>query len=45
MYVAKLFVRVEVNIEVGDDIVLGIAMYRKRDCDYCRKGDDCSTKI
>jgi hypothetical protein len=44
LYVAKSFVRVEVNIEVEDDMVLGIAVYRKGDCDYCRKGD-CLTKI
>jgi hypothetical protein len=44
LYVAKLFVKVEVNIKVEDDMVLGIAVYRKVDCDYCSK-DDCSTKI
>jgi len=44
LYVAKSFVRVEVNIEVEDDMVLGISVYRKGDCDYCRKGD-CLTKI
>jgi hypothetical protein len=44
LYVAKSFVRVVVNIEVELDIVLGLIVYRKGDCDYCRK-DDYSTRI